>query len=270
MSVSGERLYRTEAIILKRSDVGEADRLLTVYTPARGKLRLLAKGVRKIASRKAGHVELFVHADFLVAQGHTWDIVTQAETLHAFRTLREDLWRTGYASYCAELLDRFTEEEEEGSRPLFDLALASLQRLDQEADLALVARYFELHLLALAGYQPELFHCPLCRRPLEPVINYWAPAEGGALCPRDGEGRVGAEPLSLNALKVLRFLQTREWETCRRLSLSNGLHAELEATLQRTIVYVLERNLKSAAFLHTLRRQLPARRSDQPAAAKAA
>lgn len=269
--MGGERLYRTEAIVLKRSDVGEADRLLTVYTPERGKLRLLAKGVRKIASRKAGHVELFVHADLLVAQGHTWDIVTQAETIHAFRTLREDLWRTGYAAYCAELLDRFTEGDEEGSRALFALALDSLQRLDQEADLALVARYFEVHLLALAGYRPELFSCPLCRRPLEPVTNYWAPAEGGALCPRDGEGRVGAEPLSLNALKVLRFLQTREWETCRRLRLSNGLHAELEVTLQRTIVYVLERDLKSAAFLHTLRRHWTTPQGDgQPKAAKAA
>ena len=267
--MSKEHLYRTEAIVLKRSDMGEADRLLTVYTPGPGKLRLLAKGVRKIASRKAGHVELFLHAEFQVAQGHTWDIVTQAETLHAFRALREDLWRTGYASYCAELLDRFAEEEGE-NRPLFDLALATLERLDRESDLALSVRYFEMHLLALAGYQPELFHCPICRNPLQPVVNYWVPAEGGALCPRDGEARPEAGPLSLNALKVLRFLQTRDWETCRRLSLSKGLHAELESTLQRTIVYVLERNLKSVAFLHTLRRQLAALGNGYQSTAKAA
>lgn len=252
--MSRERLYRTEAIVLKRSDSGEADRLLTVCTPERGKLRLLAKGVRKIASRKAGHVELFVHAMFLVAQGHTWDIVTQAETIHAFRTLREDLWRIAHTAYAAELLDRFTEEEEV-NRAIFDLALATLERLDQESDLAIVLRFFELHLLSLAGYQPELFHCPICRSPLQPVINYWAPVEGGALCPRDGEGRAGAEALSLNALKVLRFLQTRGYDTCRRLRLSPGLQAELEATLQRTIVHVLERNLKSVTFLHILRRQ---------------
>ena len=251
-----ERLYRTNALVLRRSDIGEADRLLTVLTPEFGKLRLLAKGVRKIASRKAGHVETLTHAQFLVAQGHTWDIISQAETIEAFRAIREDLLRTGAAFYCAELLDRFAEEEGENP-PLFDLSLATLRRLDKgQGQMAIVLRFFEIHLLALAGYQPELFQCVRCYQPIAPISNYWSSADGGVLCPRCGDGLPHLLSLSLNVLKVLRFLQTRDWATCQRLNLTLPLHSEIETVMQGYITYVLERNLKSVDFLHHLRRQM--------------
>jgi len=130
------RLYRTEAIVLRRSNFGEADRLLTLYTPEWGKLRVIAKGVRKPTSRKSGHLELFTHSRLLVAKGRNLDIVTQAETLHSFRPLREDLLRTGWAYYAAELLDRFVEEGIE-DRPLFNLFLATLGWLCEDVDLDL-------------------------------------------------------------------------------------------------------------------------------------
>jgi DNA repair protein RecO (recombination protein O) len=96
-----QRLYRVSAIVLKRRDQGEADRLLTVLTRDRGKLTLLAKGVRRQASRKAGHIEPFTHVDLLVAKGKSLDLVTQAETIEAHRGLREDLWRSTWPYYVA-------------------------------------------------------------------------------------------------------------------------------------------------------------------------
>jgi DNA repair protein RecO (recombination protein O) len=254
--VSRERLYRTEAIVLKRSDFGEADRLLTLYTPELGKIRVIAKGARKPTSRKSGHVELFTHAQFLIARGRNLDIVTQAETIHAFRSLREDLLRASYAYYVAELLDRFVEDGVE-NRPLFDLLLAVLDWLGASSDLALTARFYELRLLTLSGYQPQLFQCVNCRATIEPVTNFFAPAHGGVVCPRCYNGGLrddnGLKAISLNALKVLRFLQTHDYGVCSRLRLSPGLHRELEAVMQRYITYILERNLKSVAFLRTLR-----------------
>jgi DNA repair protein RecO (recombination protein O) len=258
-----ERLYRTPAIVLKRRDQGEADRVLTVFTPAMGKRQLLAKGVRKITSRKAGHVELFTHSQFLVAKGQTWDLVTQAETIEGFRPLREDLLRTSYAYYVAELVDRFTQEGDE-HHGLFELLLATLGRLAETADLALLARYFELRLLGLVGYRPQLFQCVHCRADMQPVDNFWSRAAGGVLCPRCGEGLAarqpnedpGVEPLPLTVLKVLRFLQTRDWETCAGLRLSRPVHDQVERLLQGYMVYQLERNLKSVGFLHTVRRLL--------------
>ncbi len=111
-----DRLYRVEAIVLKRSDYGEADRLLTLFTPDLGKLRAIAKGARKPSSRKSGHVELFTHSALLIARGRHLDVVTQADTLDAFLPLRENLDRLGFAYYLAELVDQFVEEGDALSR----------------------------------------------------------------------------------------------------------------------------------------------------------
>jgi DNA repair protein RecO (recombination protein O) len=250
-----ERVYRTEAIVLRRTDFGEADRLLTAFTPKRGKLRLVAKGARKPSSRKSGHVELFSHGQFMVAVGRDLDIVTQAETLEPFLPLREDLLRTTYAYYVAELADAFTAERDE-NRPLFDLLKDAFGWLCAADDLPLVARYYELHLLGLAGYQPQLFVCGGCKKRLEPEVNYLSAADGSVFCRRCGYDRVGTTEISVNALKVLRFLQTREWETCCLLRLSPASHAEVERVMNGYITYHLERRLKSVDFIHRLRRQM--------------
>ena len=256
-----ERLYRTEAIVLKRSDFGEADRLLTFYTPGMGKARAIAKGVRKLTSRKRGHVELFTHSQLLIARGRSLDIVTQAETIHAFRPLREDLLRTTYAYYSAELVDLFVEEGIE-NRPLFDLLLGMLGWLGDASDLDLTTRFFELRLLSLLGYRPQLFQCVACRRQIEPVPNFFSAADGGIVCVDCGRNHRGAREITLNALKVLRFMQTRDYDTCSRLRLSQLLHRELEVTMHDYVTYILERNLKTVKFLNTLRWQRAGNRGE--------
>jgi DNA repair protein RecO (recombination protein O) len=254
-------LYRTEAVILRRSDIGEADRLLTLYTPTRGKLRVVAKGARRPTSRKAGHLELFVHSTLLIARGKTLDIVTQAETLQPYRALREDLERITYAHYVVELLDRFSTEGQD-NQPLFDLLVGTLGRLCDVVDLLLVVRFYELRLLALEGYQPQLFRCLECGDVIQPVVNYFDPEKGGVLCPRHGEGLIGrpgtrplVRPMSVTALKVLRYLQTHDYETSSRLRLKPQTHRDLEAIMVHYITYILERNLKSVEFLRRLRRE---------------
>ena len=153
------RLYRIEAIVMHRSDVGEADRLLTVLSRERGKLRLNAKGARKVGSRKSGHVELFVRSRMLIAKGRgEIDIVSQVETIDAYRGLREDLTRSTYAHYAVELIDAFAEEGSEQPE-LFDLLAEGLKWIETTNNLPLTARYFELQLLTLAGFQPQVFFC---------------------------------------------------------------------------------------------------------------
>jgi DNA repair protein RecO (recombination protein O) len=252
-----ERLYRTEAVILRRQDIGEADRLLTLYTPQQGKLRAIAKGARKPTSRKAGHLELFLHSTLLVAKGQTLDIITQAETINAFRALREDLERTTYAHYVAELLDRFASEGQE-NQLAFQLLTATLQRLCDASDLRLAMRFYELRLLALEGYQPQLFRCLGCGDVIQPVVNYFHPEQGGILCPRCGEGLLTGHgslvrPVAVNTLKVLRYLQTHNYEQCSRIRLKPNTHRDMEALMRHYITYILEHNLKSVAFLNRVR-----------------
>ena len=221
----------------------------------RDRIRLVAKGARKLTSRKSGHVELFSHGQFMVAVGRELDILTQAETLEPFLPLREDLLRTTYAYYVAELADAFTAERDENG-PLFRLLIDAFGWLCVAGDLSLAARYYDLHLLGLVGYQPQLFACVGCRNQLEPEASYLSAADGGVLCPKCGSDWIGATELSVNALKVLRFLQTRGWETCRLLRLNPSTRAEIERLMNAYITYHFERKLKSVDFIHRLRRQM--------------
>src|SRR5438128_382652 len=159
-----ERVYRTEAVIIRRSDFGEADRLLTLITPL-AKRRVLAKGARKTTRRLAGHIELFTHASLLLAVGRNLDIITQSVILHGFDRLRGDLRRIGAAYYLAELIDRLTEEDDE-NQPAFELLIATLAALDTTRSPDLVLRFYELHLLVYLGYRPQLYHCATCQETL--------------------------------------------------------------------------------------------------------
>ncbi len=247
-----DRLYRVEGVILKRTDVGEADRLLTLYTPDRGKLRAVAKGARKPSARKTGHVELFNRATLMIALGRDLDVVTQADTLESFMPLRNDLDRLSYAYYFAELVDRFTEEEEE-NRAVYDLLLHALHWLETTEKLPRTARYFEMQLLDGVGYRPQLQTCIHCRQELKPEDNFFTPEGGGVLHPQCAESYRDAHALSLNALKVLRYLQARDYAEVEKLNLTPKVEAEVEELLHYNLTHWLERNLKSIQFLHTLR-----------------
>jgi DNA repair protein RecO (recombination protein O) len=258
-----QRLYRVAAIVLKRRDQGEADRLLTVLVRERGKVTLLAKGVRRTASRKAGHLEPFTYVELLVARSKSLDLVTQAETVEAHRRLREDLWRSSWAYYVVELADAFVQDDDP-HQLLFDLLLETLGRLDRGADPLLVVRYYEVHLLSLAGYQPQLFRCVQCSELLQPEVNFLSLARGGCLCPQHGANHPETLALPLPVLKVLRFLQTRAWEEVAALQITPATMSQVEAVLKRYVVYHLERTVRSATFLDRLRATLA--HAEQPAA----
>ncbi|MFN8454508.1 MAG: DNA repair protein RecO, partial [Anaerolineae bacterium] len=171
-----------------------------------------------------------------------------------YRDLREDLDKTGHAYYLAELLDRFAEEHD-ANAPLFELLALTLARLNHLDDPFLTLRFFELHLLSLTGFQPQLHFCVTCGEALEPVINYFHFVDGGTLCPRHGEARPNAEPLPLPVLKVLRYLQTESWEKVAKLQLTPATRQHVEILLFNYITFLLERRLKSAEFLRQLKKQ---------------
>ncbi len=244
---------------MHRSDVGEADRLLTVLSRERGKLRLNAKGARKVGSRKSGHVELFIRSSMLIAKGRgEIDIVSQVETRDAYRGLREDLTRSTYAHYAVELIDAFAEEGSEQPE-LFDLLAEALKWIETTNNLPLTARYFELKLLTIAGFQPQAFNCAAGGEPLQAIapdeFYGWHPPSGGALCPKHAQERSDANRLSLAALKVLRHAIRSDYATFTALNLRDAVRDEVEQVMLRYIQFVLERKVKSVEFLNLLRRE---------------
>jgi DNA repair protein RecO (recombination protein O) len=247
------RLSRTDAVILRRRDYGEADRILTLFTPARGKVAAIAKGVRRVTSRSAGHVELFSHCNVLLAQGRNLDVLTQSETLDGFLGLRADLVRLACASHAAELVDRLSVEEQ--SNPgVFRALVDVLGALAGGDDPALATRHFEMRLLGALGYEPQLFQCVECGDELQADGNAYAASHGGVLCPDCAIQTAQPGRLDTGVFKALRFLQTRPWELARRLELSARTAAGLEACLLDTLRFVLEKDLRSVEFLDNIRR----------------
>ncbi|HEX2986890.1 MAG TPA: DNA repair protein RecO [Chloroflexota bacterium] len=246
------RIYRTRGVVLKRTDLGEADKILTIYSYSSGKLRAVAKGVRRPSSKLGGHVDDLSYSDMLLARGRDLDVVTQSQTIDTFRGMREDLWRVSCGYYLTELVDSFNEDRIENHQ-LFELLVSSLQRLSQGDDLFTTVHFFELHMLEMVGYRPELTHCLSCRHEIKPETNYFGAILGGVLCPECGRREGTAQPISLGALKVLRYLQRLDAPPSGGLRLDVSTRREVDSTLRLDIEHLLERTLKSNAFLDRLR-----------------
>jgi DNA repair protein RecO (recombination protein O) len=256
-----ERLYRTEAIVLGRTDFGEADRILTLYTPKLGKLRVIAKGVRRPNSRLGPHLEYFCRSQLMLAKGRELDVVTSAETLDGHVALRSNLDALGHASHMAELLNRLTEDRQE-QEAAFDLLVQSLQVLCKGIDPFVVTRYYELALTKLLGYRPEMYSCVGCQSKIEAEPNALSPRLGGLLCPNcvglDSRARV----LSVNGQKFLRLLDREGLTPALRLNLNETLKSEIEFALGSYLRHIAERDLTSLQIWRQLRRYEPVPKSD--------
>jgi DNA repair protein RecO (recombination protein O) len=249
---SRERTFRTEAVVLQHNDWGEADRMLWLFTRELGKVRAIAKGARKMRSRKAGHLEPFTQVNLLLARGRDLLIVTQAETVDAFLPLREDLVRIGYAAYVVELLDRFTYDEGE-NRSLYRLLTETLSRIEKEADPTLAIRYYEIRLLDLLGYRPQLFNCLNCESEIRPEDQFFSASQGGVICPNCAPGFPDARPISMMALKYLRHFQRSSYAEASRAKISPHLNHELEQIMQHYLTYLLERGLNTPSFIRQVK-----------------
>ena len=249
------RNYQTEAVVIKKTKLGEADSILTFFTPSLGKIQGFGKSLRKTKSRMGGHLELLTHSTVTFAKGRNIDTITGAQTIHSFLPIKNDLWLTSCGLYVTELVNQFTAEHQENEQ-LFHLLVATLTQLSESTDTNLVLRYFEIHLLENAGYRPQLRECVLCHKELEPVTNYFSPPAGGLICPDCQAGQGFGTALTVNAQKVMRFFQTSDFTAAIRLNLDSRLAREIEALIMGYLRYLLEREVKSAAWLDTLRDQM--------------
>jgi len=265
------RLYRTEGIVLRRRDQGEADRVLTLCTPI-GKLDAIAKGVRKVRSRKAGHIELFSRSSFVITRvSASWDIISQVETIRPHTVLRSDLLRGTYARYVVELLDRFLTEGE-GGQATFELLDGTLAWLCEDDNLDLIVRSYEMRILDLVGFRPELFYCVgnhENRVALHMSGGSGTPAgqprygfdlkRGGALCPicYKTASRQGVTGVTDDVLRFLRACQKTPYPVLREQPVPPAIHQAVEPILRRYISYHLESGINSLTFLNRLRQESP-------------
>jgi DNA repair protein RecO (recombination protein O) len=251
--VAPPRRYTTDAIVLSRFDLGEADRVLTLITPAGGKLKAIAKGIRRPTSRLGGSLEPFAELTVALARGRTFDVVTQVSVGHAWLRLRDSLESAATAWYLAELADRSLEERH-AAEPLYLLLRRAYELLDAGMAPGRVARWYEMHLADELGMRPEVDRCVECDRVLESTESFrWVPPLGGVLCERCPGPPAPRTALSLEGLKLLKAYQRLDIEALAALRLATAVEREVETAMREFIRHALERDPRSLAFLDEVR-----------------
>ena len=247
------KYYDTEGIIVRKVRLGEAARILTILTPSAGKVSAVAKGVCRSSSKMSGHLELFTHSQIELARGRSIDTVINCQTIQSFHHAKSDLTGSAYATYFCELSDAFSEHNLE-CRSLFALLGTCLARLNEDLNRAeLVRCYFELQCLAESGFRPQSRVCVSCQGTIRDETNYFSLSSGGILCPFCSQYESFSFPVSLTAIKILRVLSEENLETCLRLRIKPEGFSELNLILGRFICYVLERTLRTPAWIAKVR-----------------
>jgi len=262
-------LYRCEGVVLRTHDLAEADRLVIMYTPDRGKHRAVAKGARRPRSRLAAGIQPFTRAVYLCWQGRNLDGISQVEVVESFAPLRAHLERLAAASYACELMDAVTQENDPQPR-LYALLVFTLRALAEaepevhaESPAALLGGLerlllsFQWKLLALTGFRPTFDRCIACGEPVADSAGEVAVslAEGGVVCDRHARGAGMVRVLPAEVTGAVTGLLRAPLKAALGLRLSPGAAAALSALTRDYLAYHLERYPQSRAFLDVLREQ---------------
>ena len=247
------RVTKTAAIVLKHRRLGDADRIVTLLTPHRGKIDVVAKGLLRSRSKMAGHLEPLTLSEVVLAHGRSMDIVTQAQSVEPFVSLHNDLEQLSTAMYLLELADRFTVEHAD-ALDVYELLEASLRRLARGDGVALVTRRFELGVLAATGFRPELEHCLETGEPVAAEEAFWTHRGGGVVSRAGVVTHPEAFALDARVLRVLRAFQSLPYEEAGRIRIDPDLAGRLERVMHEFVRVQAERELKSAEFVSESRR----------------
>lgn len=174
-------LYKTTGLVIKRTNLGEADRIITFITADYGKLKAVARGVRKINSKQAGHLEIFSVAQLMLAKGKNLDIITSARLKLYLNNILEDYQKLPLAYLFIEMIDKLTVEENPQPQ-LYKLIIGALKYLNKNPAVPLLELYFKLKLIDTLGYKPELKNCVICHKKIESKqICYFNCEHGGVV-----------------------------------------------------------------------------------------
>ena len=238
-------LYRDEAVVLRTHKLGEADRIITLLTRQHGRVRAVAKGVRRTSSRWGSRLEPFTHVDLQLAEGRSLDVITQAETLDPFHArLGLDYHRYTSGTVMLETAERLVTEEKEPAVQHFLLLVGGLRAMAAEEHAAgQVLDSYLLRSLAVAGYAPSFDHCVTCGE--EGPHRWFNPSAGGVLCSSCKlPGSASPAPETVRALAAL---LTGDWAVVHA---TGPRHLKEASTLVAAyLAWHLERGLRSLAYV---------------------
>lgn len=248
-------MYRTEGIVLRSRPLGEADRIVTLFTRDEGVAEAVARGARRPRSRLVAASLPFTQLQMLLFRGKSLDSLSQAEILNSFQALRDSLLHTAYGTYWCELLSEMLPPREPNEQ-VYLFFLASLLLLEQTPDPALLSAYFELRLVCHLGYRPAIEACASCGCPAEGwPSGSFLPSSGTLLCPTCTLANASGKPLSGGALALMRSLTAWDMRRLEVLKPEPAVLRQLSDSLRAYAAVQTGRPLKSLSFLESLEAQ---------------
>jgi len=245
--------YSSEAIVLKKSNFGEADQIVTLLTRYRGKTAVVAKGVRRMNSRKGGNLDNLNNIKAYFAEGKNMDIITEVDLISSWPKIKSDLEKISLAYQIIEPLNGLMPESQE-NQAVFKLTLEALNLLENTDKSEMIVRAFQVKLLSCLGFEPELDKCVGCGSELSPEGLAISAELGGVIGPEEREVAVTAYPVSAEALKVLRFFRMAALKDSLKLKVPPDVASQVSGSLQYYLEALLERDLKSPELLRRVRK----------------
>jgi len=240
-------LEHVEGIVIRSIDYGEGHRILSLLTDRMGKISVMARGAKKVKSRLAAVTQPFTYGEYVIYFGSgQMGTLNQGESIQPHRALREDLHKTAYSAYLAELVERLTPEREPNGS-LFAQVKAALAAIEEDKDPAIVLAVMEMKMLALSGYLPQMDECVSCGSDEgEMVLSV---LQGGVLCPRCRGKDPAALPLAPRTLRLLRLFQRMDLRRLGSTAVSAETKAEIRLAMRSFMDMHMDTRWKSRDFL---------------------
>ncbi|MGO4887218.1 DNA repair protein RecO [Anaerobacillus sp. MEB173] len=242
-------LQKAEAIVIRTTDYGESNKILTLYTREFGKIGVMARGSKRPKSRLASLSQLFTYGTFLFQKNSGLGLLNQGEIINSFRVIRNDLFHTAYAAYIVELLDKLTDDQERNPY-LFELLCQTLTFINEEMDAEILTRIFEIKMLRVAGISPQLDCCARCSAQDGEFV--FSIKEAGFLCHRCRHIDSHSLSISTSTAKLLRLFYHFDLQRLGNISVKEETRAQLKKVINTYYDEYSGLRLKSKRFLDQL------------------
>ncbi len=242
-------LQKVEGIVIRTTDYGEANKILTLYTRELGKIGVMARGAKRPKSRLSSISQLFTHGHYVFQKTSGLGVLNQGEIVKSFRDLRADIFLTAYAAYIVELLDKLTEQHEINPY-LYELLFQTLQYIDEGLDYEILTRIFEVKMLRVAGVGLHVDGCVHCGA-TEGEFSF-SIKEGGFLCHRCWHVDERTLKINANTAKLLRLFYHFDMNRLGSISVKQETKEQLKTVLEAYYEEYSGLHLKSKRFLQQL------------------
>lgn len=243
-------IIKTRGIVIKRVSLGEADRILTILTEDRGKIRVVARGIRRPKAKMGGFLETFRFNEYLLAEGRNLDIVTSVSTIDNLQGISINLQGIALAYYIAEITDKLIEETLEVNH-VFPLVYTSLKAISfGRVPANLIRSFFEINILTLLGFKPELDYCIECRRPV--MAGAFSFNLGGILDVAHQSSDPIAVGISQKELATLRQMISNDLDVVAINPEIATMLPKISRICSGFLDYMMDQNLRSKEFLNEM------------------